>query len=330
MLPREIIYANLEQGDPERPGLTFTGNGRINDMITCSLGPSEIYRPKRWIEGNREFYDDEWGNIWHRLVDGSRGGEICEPALVDWRQLDNLQLPDYDNPRRYERVREVFSQPTDKFRLAGMPGWVFATSRYLRKMEIYFTDLIEYRDEIERLHTIVTDLLVKVVRLYGECGADGIFYCEDLGTQDRALVGPAMWRDVFKPHYERLTAVAHEYGMKVLMHSCGYNWQLLDGLMDAGVDCFQFDQPAVYDLPALAAKLKVRKVGLWSPVDIQQIMPTGDRALIEAEAERMVRLFNGFLIMKNYGDLAGIGVQEEWDMWAYNAILRAAGLPVQD
>ena len=95
-------------------------------------------------------------------------------------------------------------------------------------------------------------------------------------------------------------------------------------LAESGL-CLAFD-----DLPALAAKLKARKVGLWSPVDIQQIMPTGDRALIEAEAERMVRLFDGFLIMKNYGDLAGIGVQEEWDMWAYNAILRAAGLPVQD
>ncbi len=329
MLPREIIYANLEHNNPERPGLNFTGN-RINDMISCSLGPSDIYRPKRWVEGKREFYDDEWGNLWHRMIDGSQGGEVYEPALKDWRQLDTLRLPDYDNPRRYEHVREVFSRPTDKFKLASMPGWIFATSRYLRKMEVYFTDLIEYREEIDRLHTIVTDLFVRVIRLYGECGADGIFYCEDLGTQDRALLSPAMWRDIFQPHYERMTTAAHECGMKVLMHSCGYNWQLIDGLIDAGVDCFQFDQPTIYDMPALADKLKARKVALWSPVDIQQVLPTGDRAYIEAEAERMVKLFNGFLIVKNYGDLAGIGVKEEWDMWAYNAVLRAAGIQTRD
>ena len=67
-------------------------------------------------------------------------------------------------------------------------------------------------------------------------------------------------------------------------------------------------------------------MALWSPVDIQQVMPTGDREFIESEAERMVNLFRGFLIAKNYGDLHGIGVEPEWDMWAYNAILRASGI----
>ena len=124
----------------------------------------------------------------------------------------------------------------------------------------------------------------------------------------------------------QLTGAAHECGMKVFMHSCGYNWELLDDLIDAGIDCFQFDQPAVYDMPALAEKLRERKVALWSPVDIQKILPTGDRDFIEAEAEKMVRLFDGFLILKNYGDLHGIGVEPEWDMWAYDALLRAAGV----
>ena len=35
----------------------------------------------------------------------------------------------------------------------------------------------------------------------------------------------------------------------------------------------------------------------------------------------MLETFNGFLITKNYPDLAGIGVKEEWDDWAYHKIL---------
>ncbi len=48
-------------------------------------------------------------------------------------------------------------------------------------------------------------------------------------------------------------------------------------------------------------------------------MPTGDRDLIEGYARRMVDLFGngGGLIAKNYGDLHGIGVEQEWDQWAY-------------
>ena len=144
---------------------------------------------------------------------------------------------------------------------------------------------------------------------------------EDMGTQNGLLFSPAMWREFFKEDYTRLLGIAHDYGMKVLMHSCGLNWAILDDLIDAGVDCFQFDQPALYDMPALAGKLRARKVALWSPIDIQQVMPTGDREYIEAETERLIDTFRGGLILKNYPDLHGIAVEEEWDQWAYDKAL---------
>lgn len=325
MTPREIILANLEHAGADRIGLTFSG-GRIDDMEFSGIGPSAGWTKRTWVEGPREYYDDEWGNVWVRMVDGSAGGEIHEPAIRDWSQIDTLRLPDYDNPQRYAGAREQFARPSDKFRMFFVPGWVFATSRYLRKMEIYFMDLIEYPDQIGRLHKIVTDLLVAMIHHAADAGAEGIFYCEDLGIQDRVLIGPPMWREVFRPHYKRLTGAAHERGMKVFMHSCGYNWALVDDLIEAGIDCFQFDQPTAYDMPALAAKLRKHKVGLWSPVDIQKVMPTGGRAIIEREARRMVETFRGGLIMKDYSDLKGIGVKEEWNQWAYDAILAAAGV----
>lgn len=325
MTSSEIIYANLSQENPERPGLNFTGD-RMDDMCMGVISPSEKYHPRRWTEGEFEYYDDEWGNIWRRMKDGCLGGEVYKPRLTNWVELDSLQFPDFNNPTRYETLRTRYAQPIDRFKMACMPGWVFASSRYLRKMEIYFMDLIQYREEIDRLHKRITDLLVDVIRLFGTCGVQAIFFAEDLGVQDRLLMSPSMWRDIFRPHYLRLTSTAHELGMKVFMHSCGYNWDLLDDLVDAGIDCFQFDQPEAYDLASLAKKFKERKVALWSPVDIQKILPTGNRTLIEDEVRKMAHLFKGCLIFKNYGDLPGIGVQDEWDQWAYKEALDVCGL----
>lgn len=323
MTPREIILANINHETPPRPGMTFGGN-RMNDMLGVGIGPSKKYTPKRWIEGSREFYDDEWGNIWVRMVDGSVKGEIHQPVLTDWRQLDALELPDYEAPSRYENMRKVFSQPTDKFKLAHIGGWIFDNARYLRKMEVYLMDMALYPDELKRLHAMVGRAYEAKIRGAGQAGADGIMIGEDLGTQTGLLFSPAMFREFFKAEYTRLMGIAHDYGMKVLMHSCGYNWEVIDDLIDAGVDCFQFDQPAVYDMPALSEKFRARKVALWSPVDIQKVLPTGDRAFIESETERMLETFRGGLITKNYPDLHGIGVKEEWDMWAYHKILEAA------
>jgi len=327
MTPREIITRNLTRDDPERIGFSFSG-GRRNDFCGCGLGPSEKFEERRWTEGNVEYHDDEWGNIWHRLVGLSLGGEIYKPALESWDMLDSLEMPDYDAPSRYEHARELFAAEQEKFRIASVPGFPFAICRYLRRMEIYFQDLVLHRDKIDELHDRVTALLEKVIVGMAEVGADGITFCEDWGIQDRLLISPAQWNEIFKPLFGRLCGAAHDHGMYVLMHSCGYVWDIVEGLAESGVDAFQFDQPALQGIERLAEKLEQLGACLWSPVDIQKVMPTGDREYIESEAHRMVKLFggeHGGFIAKNYGDLHGIGVEEEWDQWAYEAICEAAG-----
>jgi len=325
MTSREIIRKNLTRSCPERIGMAFDG-GRLNDFCGASLGPSSFWQQKRWVEGNFEYYDDEWGNIWRRMVDRSRGGEIYKPALEDWSQLKDFRWPDFDNPDRFLPVKKIFSAEKEKYRLAGLPGFPFAICRYLRKMEVYFQDLLLEREKIDRLHDKVTFILEKMIRNYAQAGADGIFFCEDWGTQERLLVSPGTWREIFKPLFQRLCRTARECGLDVLMHSCGYNWEILDDLAEVGICCFQFDQPALYGLERLAAKLKSLGVCLFAPVDIQKILPTGNRELIEAEARRMVKLFSqpaGGLIAKNYPDLKGIGVKPEWDEWAYQAFVKS-------
>ncbi|MBU4366548.1 MAG: hypothetical protein L6437_03555 [Kiritimatiellae bacterium] len=304
------------------------GTGRLNDFTGQGLAPSTIWTKKTWTEGNMEFYTDEWGNTWHRLVGMGAGGEIFKPAIQDWSQLKDWHLPDFDESSRYAPVKTAFDTEPDKYHLGSLPGFPFAISRYLRKMEIYFQDLILEREHIDALHAKVAGLLERMIQRYAEAGADGVFFCEDWGIQDRLLISPDMWREIFKPLYRRLCATAHKAGLQVLMHSCGYNWAILDDLAEVGINAFQFDQTEVYGLERLAAKLKPHGVCLWSPVDIQKIMPTGDKALIEKSAERMVELFsrqNGRFIAKSYGDLKGIGVKEEWDLWAYDKFAELAG-----
>lgn len=318
---REIILQNIACRCDERIGLDF-GHDRRSDIAGAGLTTG--FQPRIWVEDQVEYSTDIWGNVWHRIQGMSAGGEVFKPVLESWDQLDNLQLPELDHPDNFQGIRELAASGTDRFTMVWLPGWPFSICRYMRKMEIYFTDLIEHRDHIDVLHHRVTSLLERVIDRVGEAGIDGVMFAEDLGTQDRLLLSPVMWRDVFRPLYERLTSRAHCHGMKVIQHSCGYNWQLVDDLCGAGIDCLQFDQPAVYDQPALAEKLRRHGVGLYAPCDIQQVLPTGDRALIEKETRRLVETFRGGLIAKHYPDLTGIGVQPEWDQWAYDEFLRCA------
>jgi hypothetical protein len=326
MMPREVIRRHLEFAGPDRIGLNFS-DGRANDFCEAELDPSPVRRERRWTEGRQEFYTDEWGNTWFRMADMGQGGEIYRPALTEWDQLKDYRLPDLAAPERYRTARRTFAAEKERYRLGMLPGFPFAACRDLRKMESYFKDLVLERERVDELHERVTALLENVIAQYAQAGADGVIFAEDWGTQDRLLVSPVMWREIFKPLFRRLCAAARERGLHVLMHSCGNLRDILDDLAEVGVNGMQFDQPELYGLEPLAARLQGLKLCLFSPVDIQQVLPSGDRARIVAEARRMAELFSGRrggFIAKNYGNLKGIGVQSEWDRWAYEEFLACA------
>jgi len=325
MTSREIVAANLENESPPRPGFCFSG-GRQNDFAIAGISVPENVSQQRWVEGGTEYYTDSWGNIWHRLVGKSAKGEVHKPVLASWDRLESLCVPDFDNPSLYQAAEEAFAAAPDRFRVLSLGGWIFDQARYLRRLDQYLMDLVENREQVLRINALVADTLAAKIRHAARIGADAVFFTEDWGTQTGPLIGPSMWREVFAEPYAELTSLAHGYNLKVIMHSCGYNWILLDDLIEAGIDCFQFDQPAAYIMSDLAAKLKRHRRSLFAPLDIQQVLPTGDENLIRCEARRLLDTFAGALLLKDYPDLHGIGVKPEWDQWAYEEFARPYGL----
>jgi len=188
-------------------------------------------------------------------------------------------------------------------------------------MDNYFMDMVLVPERLHALHGKLAGMYEGLLIAAGDAKADAIFFCEDMGTQNGLLFSPALWDEYFKGIYTRLFGLAHSLGISVIMHSCGNNRRILDSLLQAGVNCFQFDQPAIYDFDDLGALLAKYNAALWSPVDIQKVLPTGNRQRIEAEVTRMYDAFKGRLVFGCYGDLQGIGVKPEWDAWAYNKIL---------
>jgi uroporphyrinogen decarboxylase len=255
------------------------------------------------------------------MKEGCAAGEVIEPAIKEWSDLDNYQPPVFDFEKAKENYHRAVTEFSERFCLGGVGGWVFAASRYLRKMEIYLMDLAMYPEEVKRLHKIVSDVFRTNIMAAGEAGLDAIVFAEDMGTQTGILMSVDMWKEYFGDLYKELFGLAHDYGMKVLMHSCGKNDQIIEPLLQAGVNCFQFDQPDVYDYEWLKGVLDKYAATLWSPIDIQKVVPTGNKELIRAAADRMYDTFNGALIYKNYGDLPGIGVKEEWNRWGYERII---------
>lgn len=131
-------------------------------------------------------------------------------------------------------------------------------------------------------------------------GLIDIVYCgEDLGSQNDLLVSPRTFDRVLAPHFEAFFDLAHRYGAKVMLHSCGSVRRLIPRLIDLGLDILQVVQTSAAGMAIdeLRAEFGGRLTFCGS-MDVQTILPNGNPDSIRCEVERRRALFpDGGLIL---------------------------------
>lgn len=336
MTGKEIIKRVISYDNPPRIGYGFNPQNGPSDLCMCNLGVPEG-TDVSWHEAS-EYADryerlkrfdgtvrhDEYGNLWGRMRQDTTGkGEVLCGALADWEDLKDYKLPPLDDPKLTEHLKDVVKENPDKYMIGILPGFPFSIMRNLRNFDEFLMDVILEPEMVEELGGKVTDQLCRIMENYAAAGMDAVMVYEDWGIQDRLLINPKSFRELFYPFFQQLSSKAHECGMSMIVHSCGYIYDVLEDMIHAGVDVFQFDQPTLMGEERVAGLLKKYKRTLFSPVDIQKILPGGDRELIEKEARRMIELFSdgGGLIAGDYMDYPTIQVKEEWAGWARSVFM---------
>jgi uroporphyrinogen decarboxylase len=322
MNSREIVTATVEYSGTERVAGSMPPP-YWNDM--CHAGYTLQGFAPDWqdVGGGRQEYVDEWGNTWAR-IDAYSKGEVARGAIANIDDVFTAPLPDLANPANFGGVREIFDDPAnDRFRIGGLPGFPFNIARKMRRLDQFLIDLLLERAKICVLLQRIEDLLQATIVQYAAAGADAVMFPEDWGTQKGLMIHPRTWREVFKPGFERLCAVAHAHGVKVFMHSCGKTTVIIPDLIEAGIDVLQFDQPQLHGLDNLAQFHG--QMTFWCPVDIQTTLQRQDAARIEADAKEMIEKRggpDGGFIAGYYGGNEAIGLDRKWQDIACQAFTR--------
>ena len=78
----------------------------------------------------------------------------------------------------------------------------------------------------------------------------GDTYCvcrigDDFGFKTSLLMRPETCRDHIVPQYRRVIDLVHRAGKRFLLHSCGAIWEVMDDLIDAGIDAKHSNEDAI-------------------------------------------------------------------------------------
>ena len=196
------------------------------------------------------------------------------------------------DPRRinfegYRRVKAQAKQRNKFFCFSGIN--VFELMHPICGHENMLMGMALDPDWIHDMVKVYSDLTLQLQEiLFAQEGLpDGIWYYEDMGFKNRPFMSPAMYNEMIYPAHKRTVGFAHERGLPVIMHICGFVEPLLPGIVKAGVDCVQ-----ALEIKAGMDLLRIYKnygdvLSLMGGIDVRALY-SNNRAEIDRELEAKI------------------------------------------
>jgi len=112
---------------------------------------------------------------------------------------------------------------------------------------------------------------------------------DDLATQSGLLMSLEMYRSRLKPYHRKYSEFVKSHtSAAILYHSCGNMTDLIDDLVEIGVDAVN---PVQVSAMPETAKLKSQfgdKVTFWGGIDTQHVLPLGTEEEVTAEVRKRI------------------------------------------
>ena len=208
-----------------------------------------------------------------------------------WQEHIRPHLVNADNDRRrvnVEGYREAKAKAAEAQRFFCWGGVnVFECMHPVCGHEHMLVGMALDPDWVRDMCTVYADLILRVMEtVFAEEGQPGgIWFYEDMGFKHKPFMSPKMYKEIIWPSHKRTFAYAHSIGCPVVVHSCGYVEPLVEGLIEAGMDCLQaIEVKAGMDLVALKKKYGER-ISFCGGMDIRAL-ETNDPEKVEAELQR--------------------------------------------
>ena len=222
---------------------------------------------------------------------------------------------------RFDVLRD--SLPPGMKAVGGIGNGVFEISEDLVGYEQLCYMLVDDPDLFARLYARIGHLLAALwQRLLAEY-ADVFAVCrigDDMGFKTATLLAPQTLIEHVVPQYRQLIAMIHNAGKPYLQHSCGRIFDIMDALIDAGMDAKHSNEDVIASFDDWIERYG-RRIALFGGIDTDRLcrMPPDDIYQFVLE--------EGTRFRKNTGGYAlgsGNSIPPYVPIEAYHAMLKAA------
>lgn len=271
---------------------------RANEPVWAGVEYAGNFRVASWT--------DAWGTQWETtrldMVPFPKGH-----PLEDLRRIEDYHVPDphalFDADESLPRQLAAIPNREEKLVFGHQTYFLFERAWAVTGMETLMSAFYEFPDELRELLRRITNYNIAIFERYLDLGVDGISFSEDLGTQRALAISPKHFREFFKPEYARAFAPVKAAGKLINFHSCGCVQEIIEDLIELGVDILNPVQARANDLVRLKEKA-FGKLTLQGGIDTQHVLMLGTPEEVEAEVKRVLSILapgGGYIIGPDQG-----------------------------
>lgn len=258
-------------------------------------------------------YKSETANAIHAAFDWYQDGDLdveertltTDGCFKDASSLEAVEAFDWPDPSKYisvEACRErVNLTPDGKVALGIMWSSHFQDACAAFGMETAMMTMITNPELYEAVNDKIVDFYLKANKIFYEATKgrlNAVLIGNDMGSQRGLMLSPDMVKRFIMPGAKKLVEQAHSYGLKVIYHSCGSIVDIIDDLIQAGVD-------VVHPIQALATGMEPRKlkeafegrVSFCGGVDTQDLLVNGTPDMVREKVRELREIFPTGLII---------------------------------
>jgi uroporphyrinogen decarboxylase len=231
-------------------------------------------------------FRDPWGTVWARSPHGM--AYMVEAPLKGPEDLQDYQRPTAGPMEAFmvQMAGERFANQKAQFFL--MRG-AFVRSWRLRGMEELFMDMMERPRFVHQLADMVTEFNLELCERAVEAGTDVLIVEDDIAGNESTLISPAHWMEFVAPYNQRVLDYAHGQGLKVVRHSDGNLWPILEALLEMGYDGLNPLEPgAGMDLRRVKDACGDR-ICLLGNIDCGDLLSSGTEEEVEAAVIQAIK-----------------------------------------
>ncbi len=223
-------------------------------------------------------------------------------GITDPSAVDTFEWPDPELYISRESVQAAIAKIPEGYPVMGVL-WAshFQDCCAAFGMQNAMINMALYPEMYKAVDDRITEFYLKANKLYYEYSEgklDCVLIGDDMGSQKNLMVSADMIDKFVMPNTKKLVDQAHEYGLKVIYHSCGSIVKAIPSLIKVGVDAIHPIQALADDMDADNLKrLFDGQISFCGGVDTQDLLVNGTQQEVRDVVRHLRELFPTGLIV---------------------------------